>query len=143
EGKIVERFRDTRDFSTQEPGKPRYESVDLSPYLQDRAQTRRGLFLLRVRSVRYPRNLEGGDGSENLGFVPVEDKRLMLITDLGFLVKRTKDGARDALVQSLRAGEPVAVARIQMIGHNGLPVQTATTDAGGRAQLPAPPQELR
>ena len=38
------------------PGKPRYDSIDLGPYLQDKAQTRRGLFLLRVRAVRYPRN---------------------------------------------------------------------------------------
>ncbi|HVQ65542.1 MAG TPA: MG2 domain-containing protein, partial [Terriglobia bacterium] len=141
EGKIVERFRDTRDYS-QEEGKPQYDSIDLGPYLQDKAQTRRGLFLLRVRAVRYPRNADS-DGSENLAFVPIEDRRLILITDMGFLVKETKDGGRDVFVQSLRTGEPVVDARIQMLGRNGLPVQAASTDSGGRAQLPRPPQELR
>ncbi|HTG75173.1 MAG TPA: Ig-like domain-containing protein, partial [Terriglobia bacterium] len=141
EGKIVERFRDTRDYS-QEEGKPQYDSIDLGPYLQDKAQTRRGLFLLRVRAVRYPRNADS-DRSENLAFVPIEDRRLILITDMGFLVKETKDGGRDVFVQSLRTGEPVVDARIQMLGRNGLPVQAASTDSGGRAQLPRPPQELR
>ncbi len=44
---------------------------------------------------------------------------------MGFLVKETKDGGRDVFVQSLRTGEPVVDARIQMIGRNGLPVQAA------------------
>src|SRR5688572_27574715 len=141
EGKIVERFRETRDYTTQEAGKPRYDSIDLGPYLLDKTQGRRGLFLLRVRSIRFPRT-ENSDGSENLAFSPIEDKRLILITDLGFLVKETKYGGRDVFVQSLRTGEPVVDARIQMIGRNGLPVQAASTDTGGRAQLPKPAQEL-
>ena len=141
EGKIVERFRDTRDYTGQEPGKPRNDSIDLGPYLLDKAQTRRGLFLLRVRATRFPRT-EESDGSENLGFTPIEDRRLILITDLGFLVKETKYGGRDVFVQSLRSGEPVADARVQMIGRNGLPVQAAATDASGRAQLPKPGREL-
>jgi uncharacterized protein YfaS (alpha-2-macroglobulin family) len=142
EGKIVERFRDTRDYSKQEQGKPVYDNIDLGPYLQDRAQSARGLFLLHVRAKRYPRN-EDSDGSENLAFVPIEDQRLILITDLGFLVKQAKEGSRDVFVQSLRSGEPVAGARVQMIGRNGLPVQTSSTDATGHAQLPKPPMDLR
>ena len=141
EGKIVERFRDTRDYTTQEPGKPRYDSIDLGPYLQDKNQTRRGLFLLRVHATRYPRT-EDSDGSENIAFTPVEDKRLILITDLGFLVKETKYGGREIFVQSLRSGEPVPDARIQMIGRNGLPIQAAATDVTGRAQLPRPSREM-
>jgi len=49
---------------------------------------------------------------------------------------------RDVFAQSLRSGEPVADARVQMIGRNGLPVQAAATDASGRAQLPKPGREL-
>ena len=142
EGKIVERFRDTRDYSSQEQGKPLYDSIDLGPYLQDRTQLTRGLFLLHLRATRYPRE-ENSDGSANLGFVPVEDQRLILLTDLGFIVKQSKEGGRDVFVQSLRTGDPVPGARVQMIGRNGLPVQMSTTDATGRAQLPKPPTELR
>src|SRR5205807_2311521 len=71
------------------------------------------------------------------GRVPrVEDTRLILITDLGFIVKQAKDGTRDVFVQSIRSGEPVDGARIEVIGQNGQPALAATTDRGGRAQLP-------
>ena len=62
------------------------------------------------------------------------------MTDLGFIVKQAKDGSRDVFVQSIRTGLPVAGARVELVGSNGQPVLAATTDAGGRAQLPAPPQ---
>ena len=34
----------------------------------------------------------------------LEDTRLILVTDLGFIVKRAKDGSRDVFVQSIRSG---------------------------------------
>jgi len=58
-----------------------------------------------------------------------------LVTDLGFVVKQAKDGTRDVFVQSIRTGEPVAGARIEVIGQNGEPIMAASTDSGGRAQL--------
>src|SRR6185436_11988199 len=66
----------------------------------------------------------------------IEDTRLILITDLGFVVKQAKDGSRDVFVQSIRTGEPVEGARVEILGQNGEPVLAATTDHGGRAQLP-------
>src|SRR3954452_17093607 len=73
---------------------------------------------------------------------PIEDTRLILVTDLGFIVKAAKDGSRDVFTQSIRTGLPVEGARIEMIGSNGQPVLAATTDATGRARLPRP-QNLR
>ena len=142
EGKMVERFRMVRDYSGQQPGKPSYDSIDLAPYLQDKSQARRGLFLLRLRPVRQQPGDDDYDPDTNAP-PEVEDRRLILITDLGVIVKQSKDGSRDVFVQSFRTGEPVNGARIQMIGRNGLPVQAATTDGGGRAKLPKPPQELK
>ena len=43
-------------------------------------------------------------------------------------------------VQSIRTGAPVAGARVELVGSNGQPVLAATTDAAGRAHLPAPPR---
>lgn len=143
EGRVVERFRSVRDFSGNQPGKPAWDSIDLGPYFQEKAaQAKRGLFLLHLRAVR---ERPGASPDDPFRYIPagIQDQRLILITDLGFIVKQAKDGSRDVFVQSIRTGEPLAGARIETIGRNGLPVQAATTDAGGRAQLPRPPRELR
>ncbi|HZA94817.1 MAG TPA: Ig-like domain-containing protein, partial [Burkholderiaceae bacterium] len=50
EDKLVERFVTTRDYSGNAPGKPTYDSINVGEYLQDRAQGRRGLFLLHIRA---------------------------------------------------------------------------------------------
>jgi uncharacterized protein YfaS (alpha-2-macroglobulin family) len=128
EDRLVERFTTRRDYSDRAPGKPAYDSIDVGQYLTDKSQARRGLFMLHLRAV------DSG----------VEDTRLILVTDLGFIVKRAKDESRDVFVQSIRTGLPVDGVRVEMLGSNGLPVLSATTDAGGRARLPKPsPEELR
>jgi uncharacterized protein YfaS (alpha-2-macroglobulin family) len=128
EDRLVERFTTRRDYSDHAPGKPAYDSIDIGQYLTDKSQARRGLFMLHLRAV------DSG----------VEDTRLILVTDLGFIVKRAKDESRDIFVQSIRTGMPVDGVRVEMLGSNGLPVLSATTDAGGRARLPKPsPEELR
>ena len=37
---------------------------------------------------------------------------------------------------SVASGQPVADATVELLGKNGLPVVSRTTDAGGRATLP-------
>jgi hypothetical protein len=136
EDTIVERFTATRDYRRQ-PGKPTYDSIDLGQYLQDKAQNRRGLFLLHIRSAPLEESSqedeEGGDTNYIRG--GIEDTRLILVTDLGFIVKQSNDGSRDVFVQSIRRGEAVSGARIEVIGRNGEPVAAATTDETGRAQF--------
>ena len=139
EDKLVERFVTTRDYSGKTPGKPTYDSVDIGDYLQG-AQGRRGLFLLHIRargSLRPVTEDEPEGESDDDGRV-IEDTRLILVTDLGFIVKQAKDGSRDVFVQSIRTGLPVDGAQIEMIGSNGQPMMTAITDLTGRAHLPRP-----
>ena len=124
EDQLVERFSATRDYRGRPPGKPIYDSIDLGQYLEANAGSPRGLFLLHVSSTANSR----GDS--------VTDTRLVLVTDLGVIVKRAKDDSRDVFVQSIRTGLPVAGARVGMIGVNGQPALEATTDATGRARLP-------
>ncbi len=155
EDSIVERFTTTRDYRDRTPGKPVYDSIDLGKYLQDQAKNERGLFLLRLRSVPPKRGQqddqandgsdeEGGEDTPNPGrYGQIEDTRLILVTDLGFIVKQSSDGTRDVFVQSIRNGEPVNGARVEVIGQNGLPVAAATTDGSGRAQIPKLPRLKR
>ena len=66
----------------------------------------------------------------------ISDKRFILITDLGFFVKRNTDGTRDVFVQSIANGKPVASANVSVIGLNGNTLVSATTDKNGHASLP-------
>ena len=149
EDRIVERVVSTRDYRGKTPGKPIYDSVDLAQYLTEGSAPRRGLFLLHIRAVSKSRS-SGGDAdaqdeSDDEGDRygrSLEDTRLVLVTDLGFFVKRAKDNSRDVFVQSIRTGLPVAGARVSLLGANGLAVMSATSDATGRASLPAPARDL-
>jgi uncharacterized protein YfaS (alpha-2-macroglobulin family) len=142
---MVERFIQVRDYADKQPGKPTYDSIDLGRYLQTKSAASHGLFLLRVRAVNRSareKNDDSADDSEGGGGAEgdfegggVQDTRLILITDLGFIVKQAKDGARDVFVQSIRTGLPVDGARIEALGRNGQAVIAATTENGGRAHL--------
>ena len=68
---------------------------------------------------------------------PASDSRLILVTDLGVLVKCALDGTQDVFVQSIQSGDPVSGAAVEVIGINGQPVVVASTDAGGVAHLPS------
>ena len=150
EDTIVERFTSTRNYSDAKPGKPVYDSIDLGRYLDDKANNKRGLFLLHVRTIppHDADQQQSGDdtdtdnGGEN-GYQQIEDTRLILVTDLGFIVKRWNNGTRDIFVQSIHTGQPVSDARVEVLGRNGEPVAAATTDATGRAQLPKLPNLKR
>lgn len=81
-----------------------------------------GLFLFEVQSQNSRNN--------------IRDKRLILITDLGFFVKTNSDYTRDIFVQSISTGNPVANAEVSIIGLNGNALVSTTTDKNGHAVLP-------
>jgi uncharacterized protein YfaS (alpha-2-macroglobulin family) len=85
---------------------------------------------------------EGEDGAEAYAEEDSEDdgirdRRLVLLTDLGMLVKTGKDGRQDVFVLSFRTGQPVAGAQVWLLGKNGVPVASGKTDASGYAALPS------
>ncbi|MEK6664377.1 MAG: alpha-2-macroglobulin [Pseudomonadota bacterium] len=124
EDNITERFNELRVLDKVAPGKTQYHGFDLSRYLDK--DNRRGLFLLKAEA--YDR-----EGKQASG---VNDRRLILVTDLGVLVKDALNGSHDVFVQSIYTGEPVAGAKIEVLGKNGQPVVAALTDANGHAILP-------
>ena len=150
--KLVERWNVARDYTGKPPGKPTWDSVDLSSYLKTKNGTNRGLFLLQVReNVSRPQfvsQADDNDGdaeSDGEGDAPgfnqrfgqsMQDSRLILVTDLGLIAKRNKDDTREVFVQSIHTGAPVEGARVSLLGTNGEPVAAASTDATGHATLP-------
>jgi len=117
---------DTRAV-TAPPGTPVYEILDLAPYLDRAAGERRGLFFVKVQSWNPETKQPLGES----------DARLVMVSDLGVLAKESADGAHDVFVQSIKTGKPVAGARVQVIGKNGQPVLSQSTDGEGHARLPS------
>ena len=61
---------------------------------------------------------------------------MILLSDLGLVVKDSADGSHDVFVQSIHTGAPLADVAIDMLGKNGLPIFSRKTDADGRATFP-------
>ncbi len=128
EDNLVDRSTQVEDMPPSEPGKPNYLALDLGKYLDadgDRGG-KRGIFFVKVESY-------DAKSKRTTGAV---DKRLIVVTDLGMVVKRAIDGTQDVFVQSIATGQPVAGVTIEVMGRNGLVIASQTADAAGRARLP-------
>ncbi len=124
---ISERFTQIRRIPPGTlPGKADYEAFDFSKYLVDGGQVRRGCFLFTAR---------GYDPATGRAVGP-RDSRLILVTDLGLLVKDNVDHTHDLFVQSIRDGGPVADATVEVIGRNGLAVLSENTGPDGHVHFP-------
>lgn len=105
----------------EDPTMPRFATLDVD------ALTRNATGLMWVELQ--------GFAEEEAGIV--QTRRLVLVTDLGMVVKKNAENGRDVFVCSLTDGKPVAGAKVEIVGKNGLPVATAQTDEQGKASLPA------
>lgn len=104
-------------------GTAQFTALDLSPLL-DKRDDRRGLMRVKLTGLR------GTD-------VVAETARMVLVTDLGLLVKQAADGSAAVFVNSLQTGLPVGQADVRVLGANGRPVAQARTNAQGQAMLPS------
>lgn len=125
---ITDRFTEIRRLKATGPEKAQYTAFDFSPYINlKNAGKKRGLFFLKVQ--RWDEKYKRASGAS--------DKRLILITDLGMLVKDNADKTHDVFVQSLSSGQPVANAVVKILGKNGIAVHEVLTNARGRASFPS------
>ena len=111
-------------LKTEHPKKAVYSSLDLSDNYNDSLGL--GLFFVDAQALNTQDNYVYGPN----------EKRLILITDLGLLVKNNADGSHDVFVQSIETGNPVAHATVSLLGKNGLVVLDSKTDAKGHASFP-------
>ena len=133
EANIAEHFVDIVPVPMLPAGVANYQSLDLARYLNKPGANRQGIFFLKIQAYD-PQNKRviqpsGADGA-------VEDTRLILMTDLGLIAKKSVDGSQDVFVQSIASGEPVAGSSVQIIGRNGEALSTETTDAAGHLHFP-------
>ncbi len=88
-----------------------------------------------VHCVCFLLNAEGYDPATQ-ALLGVTSNRLILITDLGLIAKDNFDGSHDVFVASITGGKPLAGVSVSVLGKNGLPILTRTTDSQGRANFP-------
>lgn len=55
------------------------------------------------------------------------DRRFILVTNIGIVAKKSVDGSQDVFVQSIATGEPMAGAKVEVVGRNGQTVLISTT----------------
>jgi uncharacterized protein YfaS (alpha-2-macroglobulin family) len=133
-----------------EKGKAHYQPVDLGRYLTDqKGQNKRGIFLVKASDYKPPEPKdadtdddasEATDESEPFEQPedsPVEDQRLILITDLGIIAKTERNGNQVVFVQSIQTGKPQVGAEVEVIAKNGLPLMHASTDSDGKVRFAA------
>lgn len=119
EENFTEIFSENKPLDNSDPATARYTAIDFAKHLEGQ----KGLFVLKVR--QWNPDTEDDDGYES-------DRRVVLVTDMGLLIKWHSDGKRDVFVHSLAAGGPVANAEVSVLAKNGLAVATAVTDDAGR-----------
>ncbi|MBU0480020.1 MAG: alpha-2-macroglobulin family protein [Proteobacteria bacterium] len=107
------------------PKEANYSAVDLSRYLTNGSGAF-GLFFMEIK---------GWDKKTDREVHGRTDKRLILITDLGLLIKNNSDTSHDVFVQSMKTGKPVNNAIVELLGLNGLPLYTAVTGNDGHVRF--------
>lgn len=125
---ISEIFSEVQQFDASDLAKQHYSALDFAKYLSAQANTGgpQGLFLLQAT---------GWDVSQQTA-LDTHASRLVLITDLALIVKDNQDGTHDIFVQSITQGNPVANANVSILGKNGIPLLTRSTDEQGRVSFP-------
>uniref|UniRef100_UPI0035623F82 alpha-2-macroglobulin n=1 Tax=Arsukibacterium sp. TaxID=1977258 RepID=UPI0035623F82 len=109
----------TYTVNNAEPKQASYQALTLTPYLK---QAGMGLFFIELSEFDPAKPEREGQQL---------DKRLVLVTDLGLLVKHNSDTSQQLFVLSLADGKPVAGAEVALLGRNGVPLFTAKTDGRG------------
>lgn len=141
EANISERFSRVEALPRLAPGKPGYRTLDLAPYLKDSQSDRRGIFLLNLQGwdAKRKRAVYASVENEHGHRVrrAVEDTRLVVVTDLGLLLKKSLDGSSDIFVQSIHSGLPVEDVTLEIIGQNGQPIMQRISDADGHVRFPS------
>ena len=130
---VTERYTDIMTLPTLPAGTANYQTLDLGSYLGKPGANRQGIFILNIQAYdpvhKKLVNAGEGDGS-------VSDTRLVVVTDLGLLAKKSVDGSQDVFVQSIPGGDPVAGVGVEIVGRNGMSVLHETTDAAGHVHFP-------
>ena len=148
-----------QSITMSSPGAANYSSFDLSDYVKDSDanEGKLGLFIVHILGRKpgadggyyqndgdiFPESRlkdtnNDGETTDPSDFTEIlSERRLILVTDMGLLVKDNADGTHDLFVQSIKSGGPVGGAKVRVLGKNGVPIVSTETDDNGRASIPS------
>lgn len=110
--------------------KANYSAFDFSEQLRKPSDggSERGLFFLIAR---------GWDPATKKPIKSIKDSRFLLVTDIGILTKKSTDGSSDVFLVSIKTGKPISGATVEILGKNGVPIQTSKTAGDGHCNFPS------
>src|SRR6202022_4603807 len=116
--------------------KATYSAFDFSEHLRQPADggSERGLFFLTAR---------GWDSVKKKPVNAVKDSRFLLVTDIGILTKKNADGSHDVFLMSIKEGKPLANVIVDLLGKNGVPIQSAKSDGNGHCPFISVDKSIR
>ncbi len=114
------------DINVKHPKFASYSSLDLTKYLP-KEEDRFGLFFVEA---------QGWDKGKKQVIYDTGDTRLILVTDLGIIVKNNQNQSHELFVQSIQTGDPVAGAVVELLGANGVPIFSGKTSVSGHVSIP-------
>ncbi|MDR2099612.1 MAG: alpha-2-macroglobulin family protein [Campylobacteraceae bacterium] len=120
---FTQSFTYNKTMPVTNSGKIAYEGVDLSEYLTNS----KGIFLVTL-SLWDPKNKVTTDYGYG-------GSRLIVVTDMGIIAKRSADNSHDVFVQSIKDGKAVEGAKISVLGRNGVAIANGITDSNGRVHF--------
>jgi uncharacterized protein YfaS (alpha-2-macroglobulin family) len=116
--------------------KANYSAFDFSEQLRKPSDggSERGLFFLAAR---------GWDSVKKKPINAVKDSRFLLLTDIGILTKKNADGSHDVFLMSIKEGKPLPNVIVDLLGKNGIPLQSAKSDADGHCSFTSVEKSIR
>ncbi|MCX6125578.1 MAG: MG2 domain-containing protein, partial [Proteobacteria bacterium] len=120
---ISEVFTDVRSFPKSKKGTTQYSAVDFSEHVKG---GRHGLFVFTAEGWDQKRKRRKGPS----------DQRVILVTDMGMLVKENQDLSLTLFLQSIRDGKPLVGVKVDVLGKNGLSVYSGTVSDQGTLTIP-------
>ena len=118
-------FQKRISFANPSMTRANYASIDLGDYLDRTYGDNTGIFVIQTGT------------SENSA--EYNDKRLILLTDMGIIRKVNSDESSSVFVSNLSGGTPAPDVKISVLGRNGTAIWAGRTDASGRVQIPSFP----
>jgi hypothetical protein len=131
ETNIARIVREKQSIAAPDRFKASYSTFDFGSHLgpaTDGGSALQGLFFLEVKAW---------DPKTKKYLQDVGERRFILVTDLGILVKENADESRDVFVQALASRVPMTGATVQILSRNGVPAMTGTTGTDGRVSFTA------
>src|SRR4029077_17519223 len=85
----------------------------------------------------------GWDATKKKPINSIRDSRFILVTDIGILTKQNANGSHDVFLMSIKEGKPLANAVVDLLGKNGIPLQSAKSDAEGHCAFTSVEKSIR